>query len=136
MGAMIQERIMAEIMYYKLEGKLPVAITMEEYFKIELAKHGGPTTVKKTTFDGIGVEVSTIFMGYQPGSTVRFFESMVFGGPELSSSRHRCNDYDDAIKAHKELCHRIAKAIIAQPGPWKFQNNIARDTPEDDSPEP
>lgn len=126
-------------MYFKLEGKVVVPITMQEHLEIAMSTQSLSTTLKVTTFDGIAAKVSTVFLGVCPvtaGETPQVFETMVFGGPKISSTRHRYDDFDMALAGHRKMCGELARAIVANPGPWPEQNNLRKDDPDEDSPAP
>lgn len=126
-------------MFFKLEGKIGVQISMEEYFELVMARQDLSFPLKRTYFDGTSVYVSTVFLGTCPvtkGQAPELFETMIFGGPKISASRYKYTDYDVALMGHRELCGVIAREMVARPGPWAEENNRSSEpesTPDEDS---
>lgn len=120
-------------MYFKLEGKITAQISMQEYFELAVARGEISVPLKRTYFDGTDVYVSTVFLGscfVTNGSAPELFETMIFGGPKVSSSRYKYTDYDVAMLGHRELCEVIAREMVARPGPWTEENNRSAADPD------
>lgn len=97
-------------MYYKLEGKVAVAVsdTMEWAKCFEADNRH----VDLTEMDN--VYVSTVFLGinhqYGEGPPL-LFETMVFGGV-LDQEQDRYSTWDEAVIGHKNTVERVKAAEI------------------------
>lgn len=99
--------------FYRLEGKIPVQISMEEWATGAHLKPG-EQPAWRVAYDEIGeVQVSTVFLGQDVGlgaGKPLVFETMIFGG-EHDEFQVRSSTWEEA-----EEWHAAAVAMIRGEG--------------------
>lgn len=92
--------------YFKLEGRTPVAVSLEEYIRWDMSVSHDVKVVGK---DQVGEsEVSTVFLGHNHqfgNGPPLVFETMIFGDPQGYQKRY--STWAEAEAGHAETLAEI-----------------------------